>query len=188
MGDHFRSRSIVGALGAIVGGLSLFRLSALLLNHELELVLERVIEFYDELLEPVRVVVGPVFGWAVELMGGELPTWWADAFVIWVVIGGITVRTGMAIDRKERRKVNAIESAVGGVALSLFGGVLLLYAVALWAKREVLILVAGSMEGVNFKEELKREEGYFSPWGVLIREFLATIGVALALFAFDAFA
>lgn len=180
-----KGRVFGSAVGAISGGLSLFKLGSLLWHLELARAMAELASFYDKVLEPVRVVVGPIIHWFAEEVGWVLPGWWIHVAVLWLVIGGITVRTLSSVDRVHKRQPpGAMEAAVGGVLLSSLGLVLLTAVTAQWVKREIMILIISIDDGVNMKEEVA---GYVSPRIILWREVFVTAACAIAFFLFNAF-
>ncbi|MEZ4921133.1 MAG: hypothetical protein R2792_18680, partial [Saprospiraceae bacterium] len=116
--------------GILAGGLSLFRLSSYLMNWNISKIMELIVEKYDSILEPIRFFFQPIFLWITNQFKIDLPGWWVHAFVIWLLIGAITVRAGKAVDIEtgQKDKSSFFSDLFADVILTFMGVFLLLFA------------------------------------------------------------
>lgn len=167
--------------GILAGGLSLFRLSSYLLNWNISKIMELIIEKYNSILEPIRFFFQPIFLWIANQFKIDLPEWWVHAFVVWLLIGAITVRAGTTVDKEtgQKDKINFFSDLLADAILTLMGVFLLLFAIFTWIMHELMIH--------TIHPEASKEEGYVSPFKILARETLLTISATVIFFALDAF-
>ncbi len=158
-------KELLRVIGIFAGGLSLFRISSYLWNLELSAVMSQIVAFYGELLNPVRVVLEPILRALLEQIKWELPDWWIHILVIWLFIGGVTVRGLDVVDQKtgQASEKSTIWDAISSVMLSFFGIFLLVGAVGMW----VVFGLIMKQDGIDVKEARG-----FSPYRVLAREMV----------------
>ena len=173
-------KSLLRIILIMTAGLSVFRLGSLLWNLELSQIMSKVVAHYAKLLKPIRVIFESVLQPFLEKFDWDFPEWSVHFFVIWVLIGGATVRCLEAVDRQtgQAEEGNVLLNGAASVVLALFGVFLFMRVLMEWWVRGLLL----RQEGVDV-----REARGFSPYQLLAWEICLTLLSAVAYLAFNAF-
>jgi len=160
----------------LVSGLSAFKLVSALLNHDISFVFKKILEKYDKLLEPINFFFGPLFERISNILNFELPEYWTHVFIIWILIGSITLRAAKFIDKKEGTVDTAsiFEKFLGEAFMVFLGAISLISMSFFWIRHEI------------FFSTTKAEENY-SPFSVLFKETVMTLLAMTVYFVIDAF-
>ena len=79
-------------IAIVCGSASLFQLGSLVYNYQFSDILFEAFDWYNALVDPLRVILSPLLQYVADYFEVSLPEWWPHALVVWLVSGGIAGR------------------------------------------------------------------------------------------------